>query len=143
MEEIAFIGEDTRLVLPPAIPDLLDPAPVSHKPNPYGNSEDGLCNATFQLWSTANLPPNTNLVMQLHQKGDYKSAMITLEAHADADKSEVLARFWQDGTHPTNTKGLPLMHMGVIEIKGFQNVKKFRIISADNRSHTINIQYFG
>lgn len=143
MEEIAFIGEDTRLVLPPPIPDLLDPVPVSHKPNPYGPTEDGLCNATFQLWSTGNLPTNTNMVMQLHQKGEYKSAIITLEAAAGADKDAVLARFWQDGTHPTNTNGLPLMHMGVIEIKGFQNVKKFRIISADNRSHTLNIQYFG
>lgn len=105
-------------------------------------TEIAVSNSTVQLWTTGTLPINTNLVMRLHQQNSYKSAMIVLEAAAGADKDAVLARFWQDGTHPSNVKGLPLKHMGVIEIRGQENVRNFRIITADDRPHTINIQYF-
>ncbi len=142
MEEIGYIGEDTINTPPPPIPDTDEPTPKSYSPMSFMPTETGVTNATFQLWSTGNLPSNTNLVMRLHQLGNYKSAMIVLEAAEGADKDEVLARFWQDGTHPSNVKGLPLKHMGVIEIRGQENVKNFRIVTADDRSHTINIQYF-
>jgi hypothetical protein len=142
MNEIGFIGEDTRLVPAPPIPATENPNPKSYTVNPFQNTEIGITNATFQLWSTGTLPPNTNLVMKLHQQTTYKSAMITLEAASGANKDDVLARFWQDGTHPSNTNGLPLKHMGVIEIRGTENVKNFRIITADDKPHTINVQYF-
>lgn len=140
--EIGYIGEDTINEVPPLIPETADPGPKSYTPFPKANQELALTNATIQLYTTGTVPPDTNMVMQLHQGNTYNSALITLEAAPGADKDEVLARFWQDGTHPTNARGLPLKHMGVIEVRGFANVKNFRIITADDRAHTIQIQYF-
>jgi hypothetical protein len=141
-EEIGYIGEDTINNDPPLIPATDDPGPKSYTPFPKANQENALTNSTLVLYTAGSVPLNTNMVMQLHQQGNYSSALITLEAAQGADKDEVLARFWQDGTHPTNSRGLPLKHMGVIEVRGFQNVKNFRIITADDRAHTLQIQYF-
>ncbi|WP_113636108.1 hypothetical protein [Nubsella zeaxanthinifaciens] len=140
--EIEYIGEDTINIQPPLIPDTANPAPKSYKPFPKANQELAITNASFPLYTTGTVPADTNLVMQLHQGNNYNSALITLEAAPGADRDEVLARFWQDGTHPTNSRGLPLKHMGVIEVRGFENVKNFRIITADDNAHILQVQYF-
>lgn len=141
MQEIQSIVEDTRAILPPNISDLLNPNPVGYAPIPFANLQSALNNATFQLYTSGTVPVNINKVMSLHQNTTANNAIITIEAAPGANKDDVLARFWMDGSHPSNTNGLPLKHMGVFEVVGRTNVQNFRIISADDFPHTIQVQY--
>lgn len=62
-----------------------------------------------------------------------------------ADSKLVITRFRQDGVNPTTENGMPLGQNGVVEIKGPDNMKKFRVISATNPgyTHPISIEYYG
>lgn len=100
-----------------------------------------ISNATFVLNTSTTTPSGENKVMQLHRI-QASSVLVILEAAAGAVPGTVLARFWQDGSHPSTTNGLHLKDGGVVEIIGAENVTNFRIVTADDRPHRIQVQYF-
>ena len=117
------------------------PMPIA-APSLLGNVRSrAISNATFVLNTSGTTPVGENLVMQLHRI-QASSVLIILEAAAGAVAGAVLGRFWQDGSHPSTTNGLHLKDGGVVEIIGSENVTNFRIVTADNRPHRIQVQYF-
>ena len=70
-------------------------------------------------------------------------ALIVVEAApAVADKSKVL-RFWEDGSFPTASFGIPLGELGVYEVKGKENMNNFAMIGIEAfYSHSVQVQYF-
>ena len=140
MQPIQSIVEDTINLQPPVIAANDNPAPVGYPPFAFTNLQNALTHSTLTLFTEATRNGN-NKVMMLHQNTNANRAIVVLEAAAGADKTAVLARFWMDGSHPSNTEGLPLKDMGVFEIVGVTNVKNFRIITADDRAHILQIQY--
>ncbi len=71
-------------------------------------------------------------------------ALLVVEASPTIpDKSKVL-RFWEDGSLPTATSGIPMGELGVYEVKGKENMQRFRIIGIEAfYGHSVQIQYFG
>lgn len=129
-------------------PPPLAAVPVQSSPTPYNPSflantyDRAIGNSTFVLKTTGTTDPDDSVVMPLHQIPGVKRAIIAIEAAEGAAKGAVLARIWMDGTYPSQSEGLPLKDGGVIEIVGTYNVLNTRIISADDKAHTIHIQYF-
>ncbi|MBC8051873.1 MAG: hypothetical protein H7Y13_02295 [Sphingobacteriaceae bacterium] len=126
-----------------AVPVILEPVPFSA--SFLANSrERAIANGTFQLntSTTPDLEPGESMVMPLHLLPTANSVILSIEAAEGAAEGAVLARLWQDGTYPTINEGLPLKDGGVIEIQGSLNIQNTRIISADDKAHTIQVQYF-
>lgn len=140
MLPIQSFVEDTINVAPPLVAVGPNPAPVGYAPSNFSNLQNALTHTTLTLLTAATQGPN-NKVMMLHQNTNANRAIVVLEAAAGADKTAVLARFWMDGSHPTNTTGLPLKDMGVFEIVGSVNIQNFRVITADDRPHVLQVQY--
>jgi len=71
-------------------------------------------------------------------------ALIVVEASASTtDKSRVL-RFWEDGSNPSQYFGIPLGDLGVYEVKGKENMQRFKMIGIEAFNvHTVQVQYFG
>ena len=68
-------------------------------------------------------------------------AKITIEKNSLT--TGVAARYWEDGTAPTATTGMPLWDGDTVEISNGQNISAFRIISADAaHNQTINVTYY-
>nr|WP_276898508.1 hypothetical protein [Pedobacter kyonggii] len=140
MEE--YVGEETIGVLPPAIPADQISAPENYIPAPLGNKGMvGVTNTTFLLNTNESTPVGENKVMKLHQGTYANSAIVVLEAAEGAVQNAVIARHWQDGSLPTPTDGLPMTHLSIFEIVGTENIRRFRIISADNKAHKVQVQY--
>lgn len=128
-------------------PIIEDTAPTPGEPTAYqvaplGNrGETASTNTTFLLNTNTTTPAGENKVMQLHQKTNSNSALIVIEANEDATPGAILARFWMDGSLPDPNKGLPLKDCSVFEVIGASNIKNFRIISADDLAHKVQVQY--
>ena len=143
MEEIPYYGEPTIGVAPPTIDEAENIiVPVAFPTALLGNKgTTGITNSTFELYCTTNVPANTNKVMMLHQGTNANAALVVIEPAEGASPNGVLARFWQDGTFPTPENGLPLKAFGVYEIIGTLNIRNFRIITADDLPHKVQVQY--
>lgn len=140
-----YTGPETIGVMPPIIEDTeLSPTPTPISAGSLlGNTrQKATTNATFQLPTSTTTTATQSKVMRLHQGTRANMALIVCEAHQDAQAGSVIARFWQDGSAPTPSNGLPFKDGGVIEIIGSENVENFRIITADDTAHTVQVQYF-
>lgn len=67
-------------------------------------------------------------------------AVLGFLAHPDSTL-EICARFREDGQAPTTERGMPLAHMGSLEVVG-ANLATFSIVSTDTFTHELNIQYY-
>lgn len=58
--------------------------------------------------------------------------------------NDILSRYRQDGVDPTFDSGMPMGHLGVVEIKGADNLKAFRITTATpGFGHIVRVEYYG
>lgn len=75
---------------------------------------------------------------------DTQIALIAIEADPTATQS-VACRFSESPSHePTITVGMPLVDLGIYEVKGADNIKNFKIICAEaGKTAIVNIQYYG
>jgi hypothetical protein len=71
-------------------------------------------------------------------------ALLIVEAFSlTADKTKVI-RFREDGTAPDASYGMPLGNMGAYEVKGKENMQRFRMIGIEpSYFHQVNVQYYG
>lgn len=125
--------------------------PVGYVPDPQTPSGSvinftgrrALSHATFQLYTAAAAAAvPANQAQKLHDIPAAGYAMLVLEAAPGAVAGAVLARYWLDADLPTATEGFPIKDGEMIEITSQMNLKNFRIMSADDLAHTIQIQYF-
>jgi hypothetical protein len=119
---------DVQTLPTPGVPSLLNNA----KERAIGNAT-GVLSTVGGAESVGALPGN-------HQ--GVATAILVLEAAQGATPGAIIARIWQDGTHPTTGKGLPLTNGSLIEIIGLDNIQNTRIISVDGLAHKIQVQYF-
>ena len=139
-----YTGVETIGVMPPVLETIeLSPVPLPNSPSILGNvRQRALTNGTFQLPTSATISGTQSKVTRLHQGTQANLAIVLCEAHPDALPGAILARFWQDGSSPSPTNGLHFKDGGVIEIVGNQNIENFRIITADDLAHVLQVQYF-
>jgi hypothetical protein len=59
--------------------------------------------------------------------------------------NDILVRYRQDGVDPAiDSSGMPLGHLGVVEIKGADNLAAFKVISATaGFDQIIRVEYYG
>lgn len=139
------IGETTIGVLPEPIPATesgTTPVPAAAPSLLANNRTRAITNSTFVLNTSSTTPVAENRVMRLHNRTPAQMALIVLEAGAGAAPGAVLARFWMDGSHPSASNGLQLKEGGVYEVVGSENILNFRIVSADDKPHVLQVQYF-
>lgn len=70
-------------------------------------------------------------------------AHIIVEASDSAtDKTKVI-RFWEDGSYPNAYNGMPLGDLGTYEVKGKENMQRFKMIGIQAYNmHQVQVQYF-
>jgi hypothetical protein len=75
---------------------------------------------------------------------DARYAMLVVESDANQNNKDIVLRFREDGEEPTADDGIPLGDLGVYEVKGIENMQRFKIVGIEQeRIHKIRIQFFG
>lgn len=67
-------------------------------------------------------------------------AVCTVESSVTG-ASEIIVRYLEDGTTPTDTIGMPCKHFNVFTISSAENLKKFKAIQAQAGTHQITVNY--
>jgi hypothetical protein len=71
-------------------------------------------------------------------------ALLVVESDANQNNRDIVLRFREDGEDPTTEEGMPLGDLGVYEVKGTENMQRFKIVGIEQeRIHKIRIQFFG
>ena len=71
-------------------------------------------------------------------------AMLVLECDPNQDNKDLVVRFREDGEEPGPDEGMPLGDLGVYEVKGIENMQRFRVLGIEiGKRHKLRIQYFG
>jgi hypothetical protein len=71
-------------------------------------------------------------------------AMLVVESDPNQYNKDIVVRFREDGEAPSSSDGMPLGDLGVYEVKGAENMQRFKIIGTEQgRQHKIRIQFFG
>jgi hypothetical protein len=71
-------------------------------------------------------------------------ALLVVESDANQTNKDMVLRFREDGEAPTIDEGMPLGDLGVYEVKGIENMQRFKIVGIEQeRIHKIRIQFFG
>jgi|LakMenE01Jun11ns_1017448.scaffolds.fasta_scaffold8916475_2 hypothetical protein len=81
----------------------------------------------------------TSSVSSLNVPEGAKYALIYVES---STTSGYAVRYWEDGTSPTTTTGIPRPGNTAFDITGTQNLKKIRFIQAQAGTHKLQIQYY-
>ena len=68
-------------------------------------------------------------------------ALFVVEGGAVADATKV-CRFWHSGDDPTSAQGFLMGNGGTFDIKGYDNIKKFKVLAQDNANSVIQVQYY-
>jgi hypothetical protein len=56
--------------------------------------------------------------------------------------SGTVMRYWEDGSIPTSTDGIPRSHDSAWDISTRENLIKFKIIQSQSGTHKIFVQYY-
>ena len=84
-------------------------------------------------------------VVQLTVPTGARYALITIEATDPSlfASSLRIVRFWEDGTSPTNTTGIPRGHLETFTVSELENLQRLKIKKIENvGTVTANIQYY-
>ena len=68
-------------------------------------------------------------------------ALCVVEAGVVADSTKV-CRFWHSGGTPTASQGFLMGNGGTFDIKGHENIKKFKVLAQDAVNSSIQVQYY-
>jgi hypothetical protein len=90
------------------------------------------------------LEVNADAVSTLSIPEYARYAMMVIESDPYQYNKDIVLRFREDGDAPTSLEGMPLGEFGVYEVKGTENMQRFKIIGIEpGRQHKIRIQFFG
>lgn len=90
------------------------------------------------------LEVNADAVSTLSIPEYARYAMMVIESDPYQYNKDIVLRFREDGEAPTSVEGMPLGDFGVYEVKGTENMQRFKIIGIEpGRQHKIRIQFFG
>ncbi len=71
-------------------------------------------------------------------------ALVVVEAAPGTSDTSRVIRFREDGSFPDAVNGIPLGDLGVYEVKGKENMQRFKMIGIEAfLGHTVQVQYFG
>ncbi|HSZ72479.1 MAG TPA: hypothetical protein VK750_07360 [Cytophagaceae bacterium] len=87
---------------------------------------------------------NDSQVIHLEIPDNARYAVIVIESQVTQFNKDIVVRFREDGHDPDASNGMPLGDMGVYEVKGTNNMSRFKMIGVEaNLTHQVRIQYFG
>jgi len=70
--------------------------------------------------------------------------IMVIEADPSQSNKDIVVRFREDGEDPTSVEGMPLGDLGVYEVKGTENMQRFKIIGVEvGKQNIVRIQFFG
>lgn len=79
-------------------------------------------------------------VSQLTVPADTAYGLIVLESNAANPGAAI--RYWEDGTAPTTTDGIPRTDGSAWDVSSAENLRKIKFIQAQAGTHTIFVEYF-
>jgi hypothetical protein len=90
------------------------------------------------------LEVNADAVASLSIPEHARYAMLVVESDPNQFNKDIVVRFREDGEAPSSLEGMPLGDFGVYEVKGAENMQRFKIIGTElGRQHKVRIQFFG
>lgn len=81
----------------------------------------------------------TSSVAKLNPPVEARYALIYVESDV---VSGYAIRYWEDGSDPTNSEGIPRHPDTAFDLDGFENLMRFRATEAQVGTHTLQVQYY-